>query len=256
MSSSSDLQQQDLAIYDGSRITTDTIGQLNLILSAESTKPTWLNVGLVESCLLDRSYLSTATQHAKYTLDAPKASVIFASFVNDTNVYARQFKRFIGLDLDHINCAQFKFISFLKDGADNWFETIQREVAKLRGPITIFLEDPEFALYLTDTSVDGVLKSLNSLNKSTNLYLIMPLDKPVLDYSEIQDDLSTVYMTFLMKLIHRSHLILSLRPLTTGRADDVTGELIINRGLIGEAIMEREYIYLVSKDGNTKLFYR
>ncbi|QPG74273.1 hypothetical protein FOA43_001598 [Brettanomyces nanus] len=155
-----------------------------------------------------------------------------------------------------------KFVSFLDRKADGWFDDLEKLVNSFADrdlPCNVFIEDPQFLLYLTETSDSSLLSKFSKLNRLANLYLIMPTDRSLLDYSELSNDLSTVYSTLLLKLIHKAHLMLKLRPLRTGRADDITGELVVIKGPIddpGLSIRERDYLYLLNKDGNVKLFYR
>ena len=66
----------------------------------------------------------------------------------------------------------------------------------------------------------------------------------------------------LIKLLHRSQLNITLEPLITGRAKDITGSLTISKGCIpyGEnlsiSINEKEYVYHITKDSQVKLYYR
>lgn len=75
-------------------------------------------------------------------------------------------------------------------------------------------------------------------------------------------NLGNVYETkqtaFVLGLAHRATALISIRPLATGRADDVTGTLTVARGpkscSIGQVVTD-SYQYHVSGD-NVKIFYK
>ena len=82
------------------------------------------------------------------------------------------------------------------------------------------------------------------------------------DESLLSTDPSFKASDFLIKLFHRSQLNISLQPLNTGRAKDITGSLTISKGTIpyynlpNLKINEREYVYYLTKDFQIKLYYR
>lgn len=263
MSSAADLQPQDLAIYKDSSITLKTSNQhnLNLLLYTESNKATWLTTALIQSCLLDRCYLNATQLHGtEYSLESPKSNVLLVSVADGNEVYAKQFQRFIKLNIAS-SMPSFEFVSFIQSGIENWFDQIKgkvNELSKNNEPVNIFITDIHLLLFLTDTTCDRLLSQISQINKLGNLYLILPSDKSLLDYSEDSNDFATLYSSFLMKLVHKSNLLLHVRPLRTGRAEDITGELTINRGLIPSTteVHERDYLYNIVKEGNVKLYYR
>ncbi|KAG7843962.1 hypothetical protein KL941_004444 [Ogataea angusta] len=251
MTSSSDLQQQDLVVFEDRSILPKSDPDHNyctLVLYKASTRPTWLNVALVENSLFGTCYVNKTP-----ISDRSTAPVVFASLSVDETTYRKQLARLKG------DLAGFKYVDLFNSYQD-WYTKISLEVdrqSKVDKP-NVFIENPEFLLFLTDITVDKLLAQLRKLNTKCNLYLISSSDESLMEYSDSPDDLATVHATFLTKLAHRTSLILSLRPLRTGRAEDVTGELTIGRGLIGspKKIVEREYLYLINKEGTVKLFYR
>ncbi|GMG22183.1 unnamed protein product [Ambrosiozyma monospora] len=305
MSSTSDLQQQDLSLYsDNTPISQKTLSpnynSLNLLLNSQSNKPTWLITSLIESCLFDTNYINKFTnnpENSAYTIASPRSHVVFASFINGSRVYSKLFKKYLKLDIEshqfhsqaHVKGSLqtlkrgkqtngFQFISFLEDGFENWFDTLINKLEQLRKgtkenrkKINLFLENPELVLYLQDQSpshqqreaTNELLSKLTQLNQLANVFIVSSSDKQLLDWSsELNNDLSLIHSDFLLKLVHKSDLIVQLKALTTGRADDVTGELKVSRGCldltssIGVDASEKEYIYLANKEGAIKLFYR
>ncbi|GME97741.1 unnamed protein product [Ambrosiozyma monospora] len=169
-------------------------------------------------------------------------------------------------------------LGFTLNGFENWFDTLLIKLEQLRKDtkenqkkINLFLENPELVLYLQDQSqnyqqreaINELLSRLTLLNQHANVFIVSGSDKQLLDWSsELNNDLGLIHSDFLLKLVHKSDLIVRLKALTTGRADDVTGELKVSRGCldlrssIGVDASEKEYIYLANKEGAIKLFYR
>ncbi|KAH3663312.1 hypothetical protein OGAPHI_005302 [Ogataea philodendri] len=251
MSSSSDLQQQDLVVFEDHSIVPRSSSEyhyLTLILFNSATRPTWLVTALVENSLFGTCYLNKSPISRRSS-----TPVVLASLNTAESTYRKQLARLKG------DLAEFKYVDLLSNYS-NWFEMLSAQIDQLakKGKPNVFLENPEFLLFLSDTKVDTLLLQLQKLNAKCNLFLISSNDESLLEYSEIPDDLATIHTSFLTKLVHRSNLLMSLRPLKTGRAVDVTGELTICRGLIDspQKVAEKEYLYLVNKEGTVKLFYR
>ena len=64
---------------------------------------------------------------------------------------------------------------------------------------------------------------------------------------------------FITKLLFRSNLNITLEPLATGRAKDITGSIIVSKGAIPYddlIVEEKSYVYNITKDANVKIFYR
>lgn len=269
MSSAADLPSQDLVIYSDGSITAPpniAFGKehtFNLLLYTEFTKCTWFEIALMQNSLLDICYINSTTSHQdSYCWQNPKCNVLFASFGNGSEVYFKQFQKYMKIDMTRGNGA-FKFITFLEEDIEKWFDILQMEAAKLTQDksraLNIFLEDPQLLLFLKNYDEDEIISRLAKLNEIANIYVTAPSDKSLLQFTQLSDDLATVYTSFIMKLLHRSNLIVRLKPLKTGRAEDITGELIINKGVIDHSklqVLEREYLYVIGKEGSVKLFYR
>lgn len=269
MSSAADLPAQDLVIYSDGSITPQSSVALgkeytfNLLFYTEFTKCTWFEVTMIQSSMLDKCYINSTTQNQdNYSLRTSKSNVLFASFGNGSEVYAKQFQKYIKADITAVN-GVFKFVTFLEEDIDKWFDILSTEADRLTQDkskiLNIFIEDPQFLLFMKDCDEDDVISKLAKLNEIGNVYIIAPSDKSLIQPSELPNDLATIYTSFIFKLLHRSNLIVRLKPLKTGRADDITGELVINKGLVDHTklqVLEREYLYVIGKEGSVKLFYR
>ena len=125
---------------------------------------------------------------------------------------------------------------------------------------TIILEQPELLFSLVDGLTSDELNELfiKPLAKRCGLLIITTsVDLYQKDYSMTKD--VTEFMRFINSCFHISIAVLSLQPLETGRAKDITGSLKITRGgatsnHLSTHVVENEYLYLNEKD-STKLFY-
>jgi elongator complex protein 6 len=61
-----------------------------------------------------------------------------------------------------------------------------------------------------------------------------------------------------LSLAHEAEVVIGLRLLDTGAADDVSGVVRITKGggLLGRELEEQEYLYHVLGDGSVKVFNR
>lgn len=256
-------QKQDLTLFqDGSILPVAQLKQniLCLITSSHGTHPSWLVNALIENALFDTCYLNH-DKAEKYE----KAEVVVISFMNDKETYARNLKK-IGVETEKSN---FTFIDLFTDFFLNHltvkqiieeFERIDALLAKKSSaqPKCVFIEGIEFLLSATSITPYQLLQYLFKFNShpATSLFLISSIDKELITVKQnSQDTPEFKNLDFLTKLFHRSNIILNLKPLETGRAKDVTGTLTITNGGIPSSVLEKEYLFLVSKD-STKLFYR
>ena len=83
-----------------------------------------------------------------------------------------------------------------------------------------------------------------------------------LTQSSSSTPLEVAHATFLMSLAHQARLIMCVRGLDTGVAQDISGVLRVSRGAEGwldrdnVVVEEREYLYHVAGDVGVKVFER
>lgn len=271
-------QQQDLSIFKDNSIISDHVlsspnSYLTLISHVEGTQPTWFVNSLIESSLQGTSALINKDLNKK-TIN--RSELYMISFLNNEDYYVRNLKK-NGLDLTRES--KFKFIDCFTDlftkiitdpdnsiaDIDRLFESIHKQISTSKSDKKIIiLESPEILLTSTNISsikLNNLILKLNRLCR--NLYIITSHDHPqVVDVGN-QDinDPSFETTDFLIKLHHKTNINIHFEPLTTGRADDITGILTVSKGSLpfketSIAINEKSYTYNVSKESNIKIYFR
>ncbi|RCK59527.1 Elongator complex protein 6 [Candida viswanathii] len=260
---------QDLIFFkDNSLISSDILASpyayLSTITYNQSTSPTWLVNSLIETSLVGSANL--VNTDLKRVANRSKVTVI--SFVHNKEQYVLNCKK--NIDLEH-NGKNFTFVDYftklftelIKDP-----ENASMEVGKLFDVDVmdgvVFLENPEILLYGTSITSDELLFNIMKLNKKCKqLFVISAKGENVVNNDALlPTDPGFKESDFLIKLFHRSQLNISLQPLNTGRAKDITGSLTVSKGAIpyyklpNLKINEREYVYNVTKDSQIKLYYR
>lgn len=253
-------QQQDLSVFADHSVTQIDEKCLSVITHVHGTLATWLVSGLIESYLYGTCNLINTSSNK--TISQAKSKVILISFSNDHRLYDKFFKK---INLEAVNNANFKFVSVLNEVFDNEsviFEKIMKEITNFTSvekPLNVVIESPEILLHTTDMETDSYLSFLNSVQKkTTNLTLVSSIDKNMINFqTPSEDSIEFRHTEFMSKLFYRSNVIFNLKPLETGRADDVTGTLTVSKGLQQKLeVVEKEYLFLINKEGNVKLFYR
>lgn len=186
--------------------------------------------------------------------------VVYISFSNNLNYYAYYFKRTTGIDLNSngngnsllndkyffINCFDDLFTTLLnndisEESVVKFFTThILDKIASIastneNNDIVVFLENPEFLLSSTSITPYSLLKLIHKLQKLAQLtFIINSIDQPLIDFNTYNDTQSIEFKVtkLLSHLVHRCNLVINVKPLSTGRADDVTGNVTVSRGLL------------------------
>lgn len=251
MASASDLQEQELTFYSNN--THSLLAEpksLSLIIHEPSNYPTWLVSGIAQQALSDNNecYLSPQSQSLKKT---PIPTYLY-SFSQTEQAYSKYFHKYITK-----NKNLFTFHSFLTDDSialESWDTSI---ISKLKlssststeSPIVI-LENPELLLSIVpDMTTEKLLSQLMMIQKVATLYI-----------SSSTTSLSSTNK-FMMSLLHRSSMLVTLTALTTGRADDISGILSISKGPIhnssvsSKTISDHQYSYFVSAN-TVKLYFK
>lgn len=260
-------QKQDLNLFiDNSIIpekvfTTEPL--LGLITHTQGTSPSWLINLLIENSL----YGTCVINHEKNQHREIRADTVVVSFLHDYEYYEKELRR-NGIELN--DNKQFHFIDLFTD----LFQKIStpESIAKLFDQIAtqiqgfsqkksvIFIEGIEFLLAATNITSIQLLNQVNKLVKLSNaVFVISSTDKELIDAHNGNQNLPEFKtLDFVIRLIHRSNVVLGLRPLETGRAKDITGTLTISKGTIpfeSLVVSEKEYLYFINRE-TTKLFFR
>ncbi|RLV92021.1 Elongator complex protein 6 [Spathaspora sp. JA1] len=265
--------QQDLIFFtDNSLIPNDVISSqdsyLSVITHVLGTSPTWLINSLIENALVGTSSIVNTDLKR---IDN-RSNVIVASFSQPQEFYVKNCKK-NGLDLGNndrfqfMDCFSMLFTKLITKPEDAKLEIdgLFDKIVKLarESNTVIFIEAPEILLYATNATSGDILFNLHKLQKKCRqLFVISSKDYPqYLDFDASNpQDVSFKSSDFLIKLHHKSSLNVTLEPLSTGRAKDITGSITISRGSIPyditAKVCEREYIYHITKDSNVKLYYR
>lgn len=260
-------QQQDLVFFEDNTLLSPSdiaSNNLHVISHVEETKATWLVNTIIENSLVGLANL------VNRELRLPAAShVTIVSFLNPKSFYVNSCRKY-GLDLSKspnfhfIDCLSGLFTKHITPNTAGiprrLFDSIHSEIEQKKG--LVLLEAPEILLQATDSTADDLLFQIHRIQRAADrLIVITKVDGPLIDLSSsIPTD--PVYKTtdFLVKLLHKSSMNVSLSPLATGKAQDVTGCLTVARGArfqdLKTPVAEREYVYHIARDGSVKIFYR
>lgn len=270
------VQQQDLVYFDDNSLVSNSILEeshnlLHIISYSEGTAPTWLVNSLVENSLVGTANTINRDLNKKVP---SRALVIYVSFSQNESLVLKSCRK-NGLDLE--NTTGFQFVDcfsqlFTKEipnptsaGAHikKIFENIKQAIQKDKGEKkVVIIEKVELLLAATDLTSNELNFLLLDLNRLCNLLIV------VIDTSSALVNLHSVEPSdpvfkitdFYVKLHHKSSLNVSLLPLSTGKAKDITGCLAVAKGAVPPgnrlAVMEKEYVYHVTKEGSVKLFFR
>lgn len=269
-------QIQDLILYDDNSLIPDSVlnslsSYLSVISHLQGTSPIWLITSLIENSINGTASLVNKDLNLKVP---NRSRVFFVSFMKPKDFYVKSSKK-NGIDLsitpnfEFIDCFSDLYTKQIPDPANasslvcSVFESIISTIEKSAATKKIvFIESPELLLFSTNIDSSVLLSYLNRINKlCRQLFVIIPQDSPLIDWSSAnKQDPVFKFADFLSKLYHRSNINLNLQPLSTGRAKDITGCLTIAKGSlpydIKLKVLEKEYVYHVSKESSVKLFFR
>ncbi|QLG72940.1 hypothetical protein HG535_0E00240 [Zygotorulaspora mrakii] len=256
------VQRQDLVVFDDNSVISSALfsketHSLISIASAPVTSPFWLISAIMEDLTLGVS------NSFNETTESPPAKkylgpITLVSFIHNAKYFANAFSKI------KIPPSSYKVVDLLTDfvlknsGMPNHkvLSNILKSIPDNQSSV-IILEQPEILLSLLDglTSDDLHRKLINPVMRRCKLLVVTTKLRSLIQ--ETKDGIEA--SRFTACTYYKSMAILSLRPLETGRAKDVTGCLRITRG--GSAntldcqVQENEYLYFNQKE-NTRLFYR
>lgn len=247
-------QQQDLSLFVDNSIVAQDI--LCLVTHTQGTSPSWLVDVLVENGLYGTCNINHDKQRRVL-----KGKVVLVSFLHNEAFY--DLKR-LGIELSGVKHFQFVDLFtdlFVKVSDGVSLSKVFTQIAQqIQEDTTLIVEGIEFLLSASQITSTQLLNVITKLQKvASSVFIVSTADKELIDVKVHNPMLPEVKTAdFLLRLIHRANIVLSLRPLETGKANDVTGTLTISRGALPSVVevLEKEYLFLVSKDQQVKLFFR
>lgn len=268
-------QQQDLVFFSDNSIISDhsfVSGNKNLhiISHQEGTNPSWLVTSIVENSLIGTANLVNRELNRK----TPNRSLVtFASFIHPRDFWLR-LSRKQGVDLDansnfnYLDCFSDLFTkqipnpAIAKEHISKLFDGICIAVEKLKlEKKVVVVECPELLLAATDVSSSDLISHLRRVASHCNtLFVVINTETPFTSVGgALPDDPVFRISDFYVKLHHMSSLNISILPLSTGRAKDITGCLTVARGAQSANpvtnVVEKEYMFHIAKE-SVKLYYR
>lgn len=257
---------QDISFFKNGSVFSDT-PSVTLVTSTFETSPSWLVHSLLSSVLgkpknNDNANTAASRQSIQH--------VVLISFVDKSPLYSRVLLK-SGINLttnsqpiSSSHSAPFTWIDLSADLASD-LPTLRAKIHQQIGnrppeSTLIIFENPDLLIPLSTVSPNEILELCGSLqSKCASLYFVVNADEELL--ASANDDgsgsLEASQSTLVLGLLYRSTVSLAVRPLSTGRARDVTGVLRISKGPMStsDTVAEQSYQFFVSGD-NVKLSYR
>lgn len=112
------------------------------------------------------------------------------------------------------------------------------------GKRTVVLQYPTLLLLANLTDHATLLDFIKSLLVKSQVIVAIQLSSPAI---ESQLPVSQEFTQFVTSLMHQASLVLTIRPVPTGRADDITGIFRVSAGACSLSVPEKEYMYTVGK---------
>lgn len=245
---------QDLSFYSNGSVFSEDPAVV-LVTSTYEVMPTWLV----------HSLLSLVLGKSKKAEERNPEHIVLISFFDRTPVYHKALLK-AGIDLNRKKMqiggsSYYTHIDLSSHlGSDiSVLETmIQKAIKSRPEATTILLESPDLLIPFGRTAED--ILDIASLVQSlaSNVFFFLNADPELIDSSGgTFGQLESFQMAALLGLLYRSKVSLAMRPLSTGRANDVTGTLTISKGPVctDDTVCEDSFQYLVTGDA-VKLFYR
>lgn len=248
------LSIQDLSFYSNGSVFSEDPAVV-LVTSTYEVMPTWLI----------HSLLSLVLGKSKKTDERKPEHIVLISFFDRTPVYHKALMK-AGVDLNrkkmqiggasyytHIDLSSHLSADLIA------LETVIQQAIKSRPETTAILFESPDLLIPFGRSAEDILE-LASLVQSLafNVFFFLNADPELLDSSGSSfGQLESIQAATLLGILYRSKVSLSMRPLSTGRASDVTGTLTMSKGPVctNDTVCEDSFQYLVTGDA-VKLFYR
>lgn len=257
---------QDLVFFKNHTLISDTIlsskkSYLSTITHTQGTNPSWLINSLIENAIFGTA--SLVNQELKKR--AKLGKVVLFSFFHPESHYTKGIRK-NGVTLTEsyfkfVDCFSHLFTERIKDTENASNDVHELFNVEIDEGSVVIVEAPEVLLFSTNISSNELLFALLKLNKkASQLFVIVSKDQQLVDYSANDMYNPAFKLTdFITKLLFRSHLNITLEPLATGRAKDITGSILVSKGALPYddlIVEEKSYVYHITKDANVKIFYR
>lgn len=220
---------KDLEFFKNGSIIADN-GSLNIVTSRLGVSPAWL--------------LETICSRS-VDLQLPTLLVTFQNF---ETVHSRVFKK-LGL----LSNPLLKVLDLSADVHAGSLAAMASKITSCKASV-IVMETVDIFIATGIASAHDLAQFLYSVRgtDSSSLFVSCYSDNALINSD---GSLAEAQTAFLTELFMQASLIITMRPMPTGRADDVTGILRLSNGGRGDQAREAEYLYLVKGD-SAKVFHR
>lgn len=242
---------------------------LAVITHEQGTSPAWLLSALIENALVGSAQLVNSALPRSLT----RAQTVLILFMHPFEFYRSGCLK-AGLDLSqvgnrlcYIDCFSSLFTHIIPTpgrGANALFgKFLQNQLALIEPNSVIIVDSPQILLAATLITLNELVAHMAKLNRlCRQMFVVIAKDHPQsVEMASLSADDAVFKLTdFITKSYYRAQLVINLMPLPTGRAKDITGIVTVSKSatlyMCPLQVVEKEYIYSVTKDGNVKLFFR
>lgn len=263
---------RDVEFYrDGSIFAAPVSGKDSIINTAITVVTSHLHTShawLVQA-LLGLALSGSGSVKKPITPNTPKTVVLVTTTIASTEVYRRGLlktgidlsstQNFHVIDLSHLlfdaaTSASTKITAGnIKDKIE---KTLATGVPTNKSQTLVLFESPDLLvpLGMSPRAVSDIVAYLASM--AANLFVFCHADSELVD-SQVGNIGGNDQRVFLTDIMYQADVVVSIRPLPTGRADDVTGTLTVSTGPanIFDNVKEEYYQYQTANE-SVKLFYK
>ncbi|KAK9475832.1 hypothetical protein V1514DRAFT_370194 [Lipomyces japonicus] len=243
-----------LRVFNGSQFILPQINQNNsshliLVTESKATSASWLLQHYIKAGLSSSPHVSDSNDHRK---------IVLVSFLQDQHFHFNCLRKY-GIDLT-AKKSSFSFVdgisNFFSDGdnkanglttlylrasrSSSWSEqltNVLRDLSTDESKPLLIIEGIDVLIPLQVLSASDILNFIFDLYKSSSTIVVSMRHSPDLQNTFTQ--IGAQHGNLLSSLQRQSHAVISLRPLITGAAEDVTGLIRIVRG--GAAVQTPQF---------------
>lgn len=276
------MMKQDLILFSNQSCIDSAANGIWLINSMLATQPIWLINAIMETVIKGVPNSINSSSNLKEPVGFQRGSTVtLCSFIHEIDYYQVPLSKISNIDSNQYNIIDF-MSNYIKNknfiNNTNNSPSSSRNIDALQKIVDdfpnfsnmIILDHPELLLSLIGCSSielwNGLIKPLqlkcDKLLISNSIeWFNLDLNDPI-NSNNIETKETVELNKFLLNCLHQCVINLTIKPLSTGYAKDISGTLTITRGgqplnlPIGSSlhIIENEYLYLNEKE-STKLFY-